>query len=85
LLKWGGTSLVAASRWQGAVDPIYQEYCPFPIAVPGDLNSDVCCLNLCPAWSILFMGISSTSGSWRPCCVMVWVLQAFILEDINIV
>jgi hypothetical protein len=27
---------------QGAVEPIYQEYCPFPIAVPRDLNSDIC-------------------------------------------
>jgi hypothetical protein len=65
---------VAASSWQSAIDLICQEYCPFPITVPVDKNSDICHLNLCPAWSRLLMGILSTSNSWQPCRVMIWLL-----------
>jgi hypothetical protein len=65
--------------------PTYQEYWPFPITVRGDLNSDIHCLNLCPAQSRLLMGIPSTSGNWWPCRVMVWLLETFILEEINLI
>jgi hypothetical protein len=75
IVEGGGPSSVAASSSQGTVDPTYQKYCPFPIAVPGDLNSECCCLNLCPAQARLFMGILSSKvdspvmpyfGPYRP-------------------
>jgi hypothetical protein len=56
--------------------------CPFPIAVPGDLN-DIFCMNLHPAQWRLFMGFPSSSRIWWPCHIVVWSLKALILEEIN--
>jgi hypothetical protein len=71
----GGPSSVAAWSWWGCIDPTY--WCPWGLEQWRLLSESS------SSQSRLLMGILSTSRSRWLCRVMVWPLEALILEEIN--